>query len=191
LSCRAGFVWETPQHFVRYIEDCGIPCELVTPYMLAAPFFRGSFSCLIIPTGFANPAYCRLLPALRASSERIEKFVENGGNLLVFGAAIDRADAYDWLPFPVTYRHKVFPRKIGCGSSELGMALVEDYDPSCIECDGIFPTHEGSTAGEADGSTAIIEKTVGTGTVVVTSVHEYPSRAFIKKFCASGTQTLF
>ena len=58
MSCRAGFVWETPQHFVRYIEECGVPCELVTPYMLAAPFFRGSFTCLIIPTGFANPAYC-------------------------------------------------------------------------------------------------------------------------------------
>ncbi len=191
MSCRAGFVWETPQHFVRYIEDCGIPCELVTPYMLAAPFFRGSFSCLIIPTGFANPAYCRLLPALRASSDRIEKFVENGGNLLVFGAAIDRADAYDWLPFPVTYRHEVFPRKVACGSSELGTTLVEDYDSSCIECDGIFPTYEGCVAGSADGSTVIIEKTVGTGTVVVTSVHEYPSRAFVKKFCASGTQTLF
>nr|WP_292424731.1 hypothetical protein [Methanoregula sp.] len=191
MSCRAGFVWETPQHFVRYIEDCGIPCELVTPYMLAAPFFRGSFSCLIIPTGFANPAYCRLLPALRASSDRIEKFVENGGNLLVFGAAIDRADAYDWLPFPVTYRHEVFPRNVACGSSELGTTLVEDYDPSCIECDGTFPTYEGCVAGSADGSTVIIEKTVGTGTVVVTSVHEYPSRAFVKKFCASGTQTLF
>lgn len=191
MSCRAGFVWETTQHFVRFIEDCGIPCELVTPYMLAAPFFRGSFTCLIIPTGFANPAYCRLLPALRASSERIEQFVENGGNLLVFGAAIDRADAYDWLPFPVTYQHEVFPRKITCGSSELGTALVEDYDPTCIECDGIFPAHEGSAAGIADGSTVIIEKTVGKGTVFVTSVHEYPSRAFIKKFCATGTQTLF
>ena len=143
MSCRAGFVWETPQHFVRYIEDCGIPCELVTPYMLAAPFFRGSFSCLIIPTGFANPAYCRLLPALRASSDRIQKFVENGGNLLVFGAAIDRPDAYDWLPFPVTYRHEVFPGKITCGASELGAALVEDYDPTCIECDGSFPVARG------------------------------------------------
>jgi glutamine amidotransferase-like uncharacterized protein len=191
VSCRAGFVWETPQHFVRYIEDCGVPCELVTPYMLAAPFFRGSFTCLVIPTGFANPAYCRLLPALRASSERIEKFVETGGNLLVFGAAIDRADAYDWLPFPVTYQHEVFPRKITCGLSELGMALVEDYDPSCIECDGIFPAHGGSPTGESDGSTVILEKKVGKGTVVVTSVHEYPSRSFVKKFCASGTQTLF
>ena len=191
MSCRAGFVWETPQHFVRFIEDCGVPCELVTPYMLAAPFFHGSFTCLVIPTGFANPAYCRLLPALRASSERIEKFVENGGNLLVFGAAIDRADAYDWLPFPVTYQHEVFPRKIACGLSELGTALVEDYDPSCIECDGIFPAHGGSAAGESDGSTVILEKKVGNGTVVVTSVHEYPSRSFVKKFCASGTQTLF
>ena len=191
MSCRAGFVWETPQHFIRYIEDCGVPCELVTPYMLAAPFFRGSFTCLIIPTGFANPAFCRLLPALRASSERIEKFVENGGNLLVFGAAIDRADAYDWLPFPVTYQHVVFPRQIVCGSSELGTALVEDYDPSCIECDGIFPVHGGSAAGESGGSTVILEKMVGKGTVVVTSVHEYPSRSFVKKFCASGTQTLF
>ncbi|MGB8219499.1 MAG: hypothetical protein WCE46_03855 [Methanoregula sp.] len=191
MSCRAGFVWETPQHFVRYIEDCGVPCELVTPYMLAAPFFRGSFTCLIIPTGFANPAFCRLLPALRASSERIENFVENGGNLLVFGAAIDRADAYDWLPFPVTYQHEVFPRTIACGSSELGTALVEDYDPSCIECDGIFPAHGGNAAGESDGSTVIIENMVGKGRVIVTSVHEYPSRAFVKKFCASGTQTLF
>ena len=191
MSCRAGFVWETPQHFVRYIEDCGIPCELVTPYMLAAPYFHGSFSCLIIPTGFANPAYCRLLPALRASSGRIGKFVENGGNLLVFGAAIDRADAYDWLPFPVTYRHEAFPRNIACGPSDLGMALVEDYDPSHIECDGTFPVHGGNTAGAADDLALIIEKTVGQGTVVVTSVHEYPSRAFIKKFCASGIQTLF
>ncbi|MGA2699348.1 MAG: hypothetical protein ABSE74_06880 [Methanoregula sp.] len=191
MSCRAGFVWETPQHFVRFIEDCGVPCELVTPYMLAAPFFHGSFTCLVIPTGFANPAYCRLLPALRASSERIEKFVENGGNLLVFGAAIDRADAYDWLPFPVTYQHEVFPRKIACGLSELGTALLADYDPSCIECDGIFPAHGGSAAGESDGSTVILEKKVGNGTVVVTSVHEYPSRSFVKKFCASGTQTLF
>ncbi|HNX18126.1 MAG TPA: hypothetical protein PKM50_07345 [Methanoregula sp.] len=191
MSCRAGFVWDTNQHFVRYLEDLGIPCELVTPYMLAAPFFRGSFSCLIIPTGFANPAYSRLLPALRASSGRIAKFIENGGNLLVFGAAIDNADAYDWLPFSVTYHHDVIPRNVSCGFSEWGKELVKDYDPTCIECDGVFPTHGGCAAGTANGSTVIIENTQKKGTVLVTSVHEYPSREFIKKFCASGTQTLF
>ena len=191
MSCRAGFVWETPQHFVRYIEDCGVPCELVTPYMLAAPFYRGSFSCLVIPTGFANPAYCRLLPALRASSDRIKKFVENGGSLLAFGAAIDRADPYDWLPFPVTYHHEFFPRNVTCSQSGFGAALVEDYDPTCIECDGSFPTHGGTTAGSSGDSAVIIEQAVGKGRVIVTSIHEYPSRAFVKKFCCSATQTLF
>lgn len=191
MSCRVGFAWDTSLHFIRYIEDLGIPCELVTPYMLAAPFYRGSFSCLIIPTGFGNPAYSRLLPALRASSGRIRKFVENGGNLLVFGAAIDNADAYDWLPFPVTYHHDVSQRNISCGSSLWGHELVKDYDPTCIECDGIFPAHGGNTAGTTEGSAVIIEKKLENGTVIVTSLHEYPSRAFVQKFCGSGTQTLF
>ncbi len=71
MSCRAAFVWQTKQHFNRYIEDCGITCELVTPHMLAAPFYRGSFNCLIIPTGFANPAYSNLLPALRSAASRM------------------------------------------------------------------------------------------------------------------------
>ena len=191
MSCRAGFVWDTPQPFIRYIEECGVPCELVTPYMLAAPFFRRSFSCLVIPTGFANPAYCRLLPALRASSERIQKFVENGGNLMVYGAATDRPGVYDWLPFPVEYRHEFSARAVSCSGSGLGESLVEDYDPSCIECDGSFPSHGGVTAGVSGDAPLILEKTLGKGTVLVTSVHEYPSRAFVKKFCCSGIQTLF
>ena len=191
MSCRAGFVWDTTQPFIRYIEECGVPCELVTPYMLAAPFFRGSFSCLIIPTGFANPAYCRLLPALRASSGRIRKFVENGGNLLVYGAAIDRPGVYDWLPFPIEYRHEFSSRAVSCSGPGLGGSLVEDYDPSCIECDGSFPTHGGMTAGISGDAPLIVEKTLGKGTVLATSIHEYPSRTFVKKFCCSGIQTLF
>jgi hypothetical protein len=159
--------------------------------MLAAPYFRGSFSCLIIPTGFANPAYCRLLPALRSSSGRIQRFVENGGNLLVYGAAIDRPGVYDWLPFPVEYRHEFSSRSVNCSGSDLGGSLVEDYDPSCIECDGSFPLHGGTTAGISGDASLIIEKTLGKGTVIVTSVHEYPSRAFVKNFCCSGIQTLF
>jgi len=191
MSCRAGFVWETPQPFVRFIEDCGITCELVTPYMLAAPFYRGSFTCLIIPTGFGNPAYCRLLPALRASADRIRRYVENGGNLLVFGAMIDKDGVYDWLPFPVTYRHGFSQRNVLCRNPGLAGDLVRDYDPTCIECDGIFPTHEGEITGSDGEDAVVVEKKVGAGTVLVTTVHEYPSREFIKKFCTSGTQTLF
>ncbi|MGB9175993.1 MAG: hypothetical protein WCB46_04565 [Methanoregula sp.] len=191
MSCRAGFVWATPQHFNRFIEECGIGCELVTPHMLAAPFFRPTLNCLIIPTGFANPAYSNLLPALRASSPRIQRFVESGGSLLVFGAAADKPDAYDWLPFSIVYRHDCHPRSIAWSAGSITRTIIDDYDPSAIECDGTFPEHEGEGVGTSECAAVVIEKRVGRGRVVVTSVHEYPSRRFLKDFCAQGSPTLF
>lgn len=189
MNCRVGFVWETSQHFNRYIEDCGITCELVTPHMLAAPFYRGAFNCLIIPTGFGNHLYTNLLPALRASSPRIKKFVENGGHLLVFGAATEKPYVYDWLPFAVTYEHDCHPRQIVCISSTDASTLIEDYNPACIECDGSFAHHDGISIGKADSADVIVEKQLGKGTIVITSIHEYPSRNFLKKFCCEGIQT--
>jgi glutamine amidotransferase-like uncharacterized protein len=191
VSCRAGFVWATPQHFNRFIEECGIGCELVTPHMLAAPFYRPTLNCLIIPTGFANPAYSNLLPALRASSPRINRFVENGGSLLVFGAAAERPDAYDWLPFKIVYRHDCHPRSIAFATVSDTRSIIDDYNPDAIECDGIFPEHEADGVGTCESVAVIIEKHIGKGKIVVTSVHEYPSRRFLKDFCTKGLPTPF
>ena len=114
MSLRAGFVWGTPQHFNRFIEESGISCELITPHMLAAPFYRGEFNCLIIPTGFGNPQYPTSSPPCGPPQGRIRRFVESGGNLLVFGAATNKPDTYDWLPFPLTSRHDCHPRQVTC-----------------------------------------------------------------------------
>jgi hypothetical protein len=159
--------------------------------MLAAPFYRGRFNCLIVPTGFANPAYSNLLPALRAAAPRIKKFVETGGNLLVFGAAANKPDSYDWLPFQVTYYHDCHPRRIESVSGSRTMTIIDDYNPSCIECDGSFPTHEGLQIGFAESADVIIEKQVGSGKIIVTSIHEYPSRAFLKNICCTGLESSF
>jgi hypothetical protein len=191
MTCRAGFLWDSPQHFSRLIEDCGITCEIVTPHMIAAPFFRGSFNCLIVPTGFGNPKYSSLLPALRASSSRIRRFVENGGNLLVFGAAENKADAYDWLPFHLTYSHEFRPRKISFPEDSLAATILDDYDADNIECDGSFPEHDGACVGSSDAADVIIERSCGKGRIIVTSVHEFPSREFLRKFCCEGTQCSF
>jgi hypothetical protein len=158
MSARAGFVWGTKQHFNRYIEETGISCELITPHMLAAPFFRTTMNCLIIPTGFANPAYSNILPALRASSGRITRFVENGGNLLVFGAAIDKPDAYDWLPFTVQYSHEYYPRPVTCRPESGAGGIIEDFDPSRIECDGSFVSPDASCSGISGDLAVILEK---------------------------------
>jgi hypothetical protein len=186
MSARAGFVWSSQQHFCRYIEESGILCELITPHMLASPFFRTTINCLIVPTGFANPAYSNVLPAMRASSPRISRFVENGGNLLVFGAAIEKPDAYDWLPFPVQYIHDCHPRPVTCITTSDTRRIVEDYDASCIECDGSFTSHDAECIGSAGTEAVILEKQVGQGRIVVTSLHEFPSRAFLHHFCSTG-----
>ena len=191
MNPRAGFVWETPQHFNRFIEESGIVCELITPQMLAAPFFRTTLNCLVIPTGFANPVYSNLLFALRASSSRITRFVEKGGNLLVFGAAMEKPDAYDWLPFPVRYTHDCHPRAIRVSLPSVTHQIIADYDASCIECDGTFSAYDALCTGFCDESAVILEKQVGEGTIVVTSIHEFPSRSFIQQFCRSGQQVSF
>ena len=191
MTTRAGFVWGTTQHFNRFIEESGIICELITPQMLAAPFFRTTLNCLIVPTGFANPAYSNLLPALRASSPRITRFVENGGNLLVFGAAMEMPQAYDWLPFPLQYSHDCHPRAISLSQSSCTNQIIEDYDASCIECDGTFSDFDAECCGFSGESAVLLEKKVGSGIIVVTSIHEFPSRSFLQQFCRNGQPVLF
>jgi len=191
VTGRTGFLWDSPQIFTRLIDECTGCCELVTPQILASPFYRGRFTAIIIPTGFGNPAYSRLLPALRASSGRIERFLEAGGRILVFGAADERPGSYDWLPFRLTYRHAYAPRRIAFAAGSPWASLVEGYDPAAIECDGTFPEYEGTAAATAEGGEAVVvEKAVGDGLVLAATIHEYPSRAFLAAFSSGDGEAL-
>ena len=191
MICRSGLVWDSNMLFSRYIEECGVPCERITPHMIAAPFYRGRFGALIIPTGFANPSYSCLLPALKASSSRIRRFISEGGHLLIFGAASEREDAYDWLPIRVRYHHDYGGRHLEFDPCHPCAALLEGYDTSKIECDGYFTDYEASVVASSGGNPVMIAQRIGRGEVVVTTVHEYPSRAFLKQFCTAPEETLF
>ncbi len=192
MTGRIGLLWDSPLIFSRLIEGCGAFCEMINPYMLASPFWRGRFAGLIVPTGFANPAYSNLLPALRASKGRIRRFIENGGRLLVFGAGCPREDAYDWLPFPVTYSFWYGPRSVRFTGEGGYSSMVMGYDPAAIECDGFFPVHGGETlAASSTGEALLIGKAIGGGMILISSIHEYPSREFLREFVCSDRETLF
>ncbi len=191
MICRSGLIWDTKLLFSRYIEECGVPCEHLTPHMIAAPFYRGRFVALIIPTGFANPAYSCLLPALKASSSRLRRFISEGGHLLVFGAASEREDAYDWLPMRIRYHHAYGDRHLDFDPCNPCALLLEGYDTSSVECDGHFTDYEGSVVASSCGDPVMIAHRIGKGEVVVTTVHEYPSKAFLQQFCSAPEETLF
>ena len=188
---KAALLTDGGSHFSRFIEDCEVTCEQVTPQLIAAPFYRGSFSTLIVPAGFANPKYTRLLPALHASSKRIRRFIETGGRLLVFGPGIAKKDAYDWLPFQLVYQHAPSPRAIQISSESPWVSIFSDYDVNCIECDGYFSSLEGEIVASSGSEVVAVAKEVMAGIIIVTTIHEYPSRCFITEFCKAASETLF
>lgn len=187
-----GLIWENRLIFQRLVEDCVGSCELVTPQLLAAPFYRGAFGSLIIPTGFANKDYSRVLPALRATQTRIERFIRSGGELLVYGGGGAVPDCYDWLPFSVRYHFEYGPRKITIRKEAECTALFEGYDLNAFECDGYFTDYEGDpVAVTSEGHPILIEEQIGSGRIILTTAHEYPSRAFLTSFCSCKMETFF
>jgi len=192
VICKAGLLWDGPLMFSRLIEDCGACCELVSPHMLASPFYRGRFVALVAPTGFGNPAYSRLLPALRASSDRIQRFIENGGNMLIFGAGDERPDAYNWLPFAVTYHQQYGACSVDFENESPYASIVADWGTASVECDGFFSNFDADTvAVSGNGNAVMLKRKIGEGMVVLTSIHEYPSRQFLRIFSCGDRETLF
>ena len=175
--------WDSKMTFHRLVEDSACPCEAVTPLLLSAPFYRGKYSGVIIPTGFGNMSYSKLLPALRACSERIERYLEAGGKLLVFGAADASANRYDWLPVDAEYHFSFGEHCLDVDTSSPWASLFDGYDTTKFATDGWFETYEGRPIATAEnGCPVLIECPVGKGTLLLASTHEYPSCTFLKKF---------
>jgi glutamine amidotransferase-like uncharacterized protein len=191
MISKSALVWDQKILFSRYIEECGVSCEFLTPHMIAAPFYRGSFVTLIVPTGFANPAFSGLLPGLKATAPRIKRFVERGGNLLVFGAASSREDAYSWLPINLRYHHDYGQVGIQVEGNHPGISLVQGYDTTCIDIDGYFTNYDGVVIANVSGNPVMVACRVGKGEVIATTIHEYPSPAFVRAFCTAPEEALF
>ncbi|ADN36455.1 conserved hypothetical protein [Methanolacinia petrolearia DSM 11571] len=189
---KAGVIWDCDCYINKYICDNDIGGEIITPQMLATPFYKGRLVAVLIPTGFGNPAYSGLMPALKATSGRIRKFVEKGGRALVFGAMYEKEGCYDWLPFKVKYTHEYFNSPVITKGDSDYCGIVKDFNENGIECDGYFPEYEGECIAEtADGRCIMIEKKMGDGFFIVTSIHEFPSRDFLTGICSGDSEIIF
>jgi hypothetical protein len=203
MAGHVGIIWDTPLMFTRLVGDCGYIPELVTPHLLAAPFFRRAFSAVIIPGGFANPSYSSVIPALRACEGRIRRFILGGGILIAFGAGIDRPDAYDWLPVPIKYRFG-FSEGEPEECDHFLSCIIEDCQET-VSIDGSFTIsepacHPAASDQQEDqgpavrmkmgGAPVLVDYSLGAGRIILTTLHEYPSRKFLCDFCGSEGETL-
>ena len=194
MVSKAAVAWENEGILNKYIEDCGVSCELITPQMLATPFYRGEIVALIIPAGFGNRLYSGLLSALRSSRERVGNFVKKGGRVLCYGAITADSGTYDWLPFRCEYTHEFFGAPIKIDKSREFSGITADFNENMIDFDGFFTgdiAEDEVVASAKEGKIVIFFKKYGDGYFVLVSTHELPSKEFVRKFCTANVEILF
>jgi hypothetical protein len=182
MDSEIAVLWDKDTLLRQYLADRGFRCEVITPALLAAPFFslRGC-RLLIVPAGFGNAAYSKILQAIRAHREFITHFVKAGGTLLAWGAFSSR-DAYNWLPFAIQYVRE--ERMVGIKRlTGAETALLVERD-ECL-CDGYFEAlAEGwdvilAVRGAEADRAILVDAAYGAGEIIATTIHEYPSDRFI------------
>ena len=179
----ALFVSDRGNGFSQAFEDMGFACHQLMPGALGSPFCMPC-KLLIIPSGFADSKYYKILKPVENNADKIRQFVEHGGVLLVFGAILDNYK-YDWLPMKLSYQMKF---------KEAEVKLTDPSDPAAsfiaqgkLYCDGYFTEHDGNVVMEnADGFPVLITKKVGDGYIVAVSLHQLPSKQFLEWACPKG-----
>jgi len=177
-----ALLWDKGTPLKQYLTDRGFDCEIVTPKIFASPLFSAKTCKLaIVPAGFGHAFYSKVLKDLRANSGYITKFVKDGGTLFVSGAFSGR-DAYDWLPRGIEYVKEMRLVKTELIKEHKAATIAEKDE--CM-CDGYFEALDNgwdvilAVKEDKEEKAILVVSEYGTGKIIATTIHEYPSEQFI------------
>ncbi len=177
----ASFLSDRGNVFEAPFKEYGFSCQQITLPAFGSPFCPPS-KLLIIPSGFADPKYYKILPALERNNDKIKEFIEKGGILLVFGAMLEDY-TYSWLPMNLKYHMQFKTRNIKLASPDSPAALL--VEPGEKDCDGYFMEHDGEAVMTLDdGRPVLVHKKYGKGHIIASAIHEYPDKKFIEWACS-------
>ncbi len=170
-------LWDHPLLFERLFKEAGLECQRVLSSSLGTPFLPPC-SCVVVPTGFANPAYTKVGRGIENNGKKLERFVRSGGVLLVFGPLVTKYD-YSWLPVELSYLEN---------HAETGLEVVGDHEAcsivatdATVECDGYFSATDGMVViKNDDGHPVLVVWEMGEGMIIATTLHEFPSVDFLR-----------
>lgn len=174
--------------FESLFSGHGMTCMQVTPAALGSPFCPPC-KLLIMPSGFADPKYYKVLPAIERNAEKIRSFLERGGIVLAFGAMLTDY-TYDWLPGKLSYHMKF---------KEMDVKIISPADPAASlvlqgkqDCDGYFTEWETASVimADAENRPVVISKKVGKGYFVAAALHQWPSEKFLQWACSDSKEEL-
>jgi hypothetical protein len=172
-------IWDCEMLFEKLFVEHGLSYQRTPSSAIGTPFLPGS-KVMIVPTGFANPQYTKILRGIEANKSFFDGFVKKGGVLVVYGALVPEY-TYRWLPFTLEYQEQY-----GAVDIEAAEGADRGHDCSCIfddvraECDGYFAETDGEVILTGDGMPILVAKEHGDGIIVATTIHEFPTGAFLK-----------
>lgn len=170
-------LWDNPLLFEKLFEENGLKCQRILSTALGTPFLPAC-KCVIVPTGFANSAYTKILPGIERNGKAFEKFVSAGGVLVIFGALVKTYD-HNWLPMQLTYTEKHGETHLHRLGEHGAQCIVADPEMT-VECDGYFSSTDGDVIlNNDDGEAVMVVKEMGEGMIIATTVHEFPSPDFL------------
>ncbi|MHC1575450.1 MAG: hypothetical protein ACXQTY_06595 [Candidatus Methanogasteraceae archaeon] len=170
-------IWDCDLLFEKLFVEHGLSYQRVPASAIANPFMPLPESrVMIIPTGFANTEYTGILRGIAANRSFFDRFVRNGGVLVVYGALVPEY-TYQWLPFTLKYKEQYGSVDIEVAEEHACRSI---FAGDCAECDGYFTEADCDVILKGDGMPILVSKEKGDGIVIATTIHEFPTGKFLK-----------
>ena len=172
-------IWDCELLFEKLFVEHGLSYQRTPSSAIGTPFLPGS-RVMIVPTGFANPQYTKILRGIEANKSFFDGFVKKGGVLVVYGALVPEY-TYRWLPFTLKYREQYGAVDIEAAEgADPGHECLCIFDGTRAECDGYFTETDGDVILTGGGMPILVAKEHGDGIIVATTIHEFPTGEFLK-----------
>lgn len=172
-------LWETPILFEKLFVEYNIKCQRVPAESICTPFLPPC-KCLVLPTGFANPAYTSTLKSVVRNKNKIESFLKKGGTLVIFGPMVPE-HGYEWLPFELKYVQEQGYGTVKRMEGHEDVCVIDEHTTEA-EYDGYFlDTDAKVILTDEKNRPLMVAKDVGEGKVIACSIHEFPSKEFLQR----------
>lgn len=172
-------LWETPLLFEKLFVEYNIKCQRVPAESIGTPFLPPC-RCLVLPTGFANPAYTSTLKGIVRNKNKIENFLKKGGTVVIFGPMVPE-HGYEWLPFGLKYVQEQGYGIVKRTGGHEDICVVDEHAAE-VEYDGYFlDTDAKVVLTDESNRPLMVVKDVGKGKVIACSIHEFPSKEFLQR----------
>jgi hypothetical protein len=179
----AIILWNSPLFFERMFEEYGISSVVAAPTSLYSTHLPPA-KLLVVPTGFTYLEHAAVSNALAVEKiqKKIFNFVENGGVFLLFSPLREVSRCSACTEPPITsLAHFGF----ACEYVQTDILILRSSpltgDPDSVYCDGFFQNIDNRfTVVEKDdtGRAVHLEMNFGKGRVILSSVHEFLSKAY-------------